>query len=68
MARTHTNDGVSRLEVSDINKDGIFKSTRHADPLDPVYQWRDELEKINDKYGKIEGNGARERHQVFVNK
>lgn len=53
LPRTHTNDGISRLDVGDINKEGMFKSTRMADPLDPVYQWKDELEKINMKYGKI---------------
>lgn len=30
----------SRLEVKDINKDGIFESNRRTDPLQPTYHWR----------------------------
>jgi hypothetical protein len=43
VPRTHQNDGLSRLDVLDINKEGMFKSNRLANPLDPVYQWKDEL-------------------------
>ncbi len=61
LPRTHTNDGVSRLLVNDINKEGLFKSTRVSNPLDPTYKWRDEPQQqvINGDYGKIDGNDIR---------
>lgn len=46
------------LQVRDINKDGIFESTRHTNPLQPNYYWRDnqnEVLKVNHSYGQIEG-------------
>jgi hypothetical protein len=47
VPRTHYVSGVSRLTVQDITKEGTFKTNRVTNPLDPVYQWKDELEKIN---------------------
>ena len=32
----------SNLEVKDINKDGVFETKRTVNPLNPVYNWRDQ--------------------------
>lgn len=63
-------NGVSRLKVEDINKEGIFESRRQTNPLAPVYKWRDEdtTTKLNTDYGKIEGNKTKEKHPTVVNK
>lgn len=44
-------EAVSRLDVQDINRDGIFISARRenpTDPLNPSYHWRD---RPDDKIG-----------------
>ena len=42
----------SNLEVKDINKDGIFETKRTVNPLNPVYNWRDQEDKgPNEQYG-----------------
>lgn len=47
----------SRLEVKDINKDGLFESKRSGNPLEPVYNWRDNDQKqLSHSYGFIEGS------------
>lgn len=54
MARTKDLNAISRLQVKDINKDGIFESTRHTNPLIPNYEWRDDendKQKVNMGYG-----------------
>ena len=42
--------------MSDINRDGVFRSARidkPSDPLNPNYVWRDTKEGVNQKYGDI---------------
>lgn len=58
----------SNLEVKDINKDGVFESNRHVNPLNPTYQWRDvEDKQLNDKYGQINGTQPKRNHPLKVN-
>jgi len=45
---------VNRLDVKDINRDGLFETRRKnnpTNPLDPVYTWRDTRMSLNEKYG-----------------
>lgn len=52
---------MNRLDVKDINRDGIFVTRRMANPvnpLEPTYTWRDNRESINQQYGEI-GNHSR---------
>lgn len=44
--------GIDPLYVKDINNDGIFKTTRVVDPLNPVYIY-DGQEIRGDDYGKV---------------
>lgn len=54
---TKEGKGVPRLEVKDINKDGIFETKRVVNPLKPEYQWRDNDDKhLNSGYGIISGS------------
>jgi hypothetical protein len=45
VPRTHYVSEFLRLAVEDITKDGTFKSIRVTNPLDPVHQWKGELER-----------------------
>ncbi|KAL4486450.1 hypothetical protein ABPG72_018404 [Tetrahymena utriculariae] len=61
-------DKVNSLEVKDINNDGIFKTTRTTNPLDPKYNLSTLLksdmnlqQEIQD-YGFIDGSKSRIRH------
>lgn len=54
---TKEGKGVPRLEVKDINKDGIFETKRVVNPLKPEYHWRDNDDKqLNSGYGVISGS------------
>lgn len=47
----------------------IFETTRHTNPLEPSYLWRDEDDrKLNDHYGKIKGSEVRQMHPQAVNR
>jgi hypothetical protein len=49
-----TINAVNRLEVKDINTDGVFISARKSNPtnpLDPSYTWRDKRASVNPRYG-----------------
>lgn len=60
---------VARLDVKDINKDMIFETTRHTNPLQPNYMWRDDDDKrLNATYGQIQGSEVRRMHPATVNK
>jgi hypothetical protein len=60
---------VQRLQVKDINKDGIFESSRTTNPLKPEYHWRDNDDKdLNNSYGVIRGSEPRQVHPSAVNK
>ena len=51
-----TVEAVSRLDVKDINRDGVFESARKKypiDPLEPVYTWRDTASTVNQRYGNL---------------
>lgn len=49
--------------MKDINKDGIFESTRVVNPLIPSYYWRDEEGKdLNKNYGEIKGANPKQMH------
>jgi len=51
-----TINAVNRLDVKDINNDGVFISARKCNPtnpLEPSYTWRDERTSINQRYGDI---------------
>ncbi len=57
--------------MKDINKDGIFETNRHVNPLEPNYLWRDnnnEMTKVNSTYGHIEGNHPKKLHPTEVHK
>lgn len=59
----------SRLEVKDINKDGIFETRRTVNPLMPTYNWRDEEQQPpNPVYGSIKGCEVRKLHPETVNR
>lgn len=65
-----TVNAVNRLEVKDINNDGVFISKRRenpVNPLEPSYTWREERAKVNDRYGEI-GNHPKEIIPSKVNK
>ena len=56
-------NAVSRLNVKDINKDGVFVSKRtHSptNPLEPAYTWRDRGDRVNERYGDI-GNHPKQQ-------
>jgi len=58
-----------KLEVKDINKDGIFETNRSINPLQPSYVWRDDDDKkLNPNYGQIKGNEVRKLHPSQVNR
>jgi hypothetical protein len=60
---------VPRLQVKDINKDGLFESTRSTNPLQPAYHWRDNEDKtLNHSYGCIRGSEPRQIHPSSVNR
>jgi hypothetical protein len=60
---------MPRLEVKDINKDGIFESTRNTNPLQPEYHWRDNDDKnLNQSYGGIGGSLPKQIHPSAINK
>jgi hypothetical protein len=44
--------GNNSLDVSDINNDGIHKTTRHINPLNPVYVY-DGMEERPEQFGKV---------------
>jgi hypothetical protein len=44
--------GVDTMDVRDINDDGLFKSRRTVDPLDPTYRF-DRRDIRADDYGKV---------------
>lgn len=49
-----TINAVNRLEVKDINTDGVFVSARKSNPtnpLDPSYTWSDQRASVNPRYG-----------------
>jgi hypothetical protein len=59
-----TIEAVNRLDVKDINRDGIFVSKRISsptDPLNPTYTWRDTKEMVNQQYGNL---GNQPRHLI----
>lgn len=60
---------VARLDVKDINKDLIFQTTRHTNPIQPSYLWRDQEDKsLNNEYGRITGSEAKRSHPLSVNR
>lgn len=60
---------VPRLEVKDINKDGIFQSSRQTNPLQPQYHWRDQDDQsLNSNYGEIKGAEVKRIHPLSVNR
>lgn len=65
-----TINAVNRLEVKDINTDGLFTSQRVSNPtnpLEPSYTWRDQRGSLNISYGDI-GNRSKQVHPQEVNK
>ena len=56
----------SNLEVKDINKDGIFETNRHINPLEPTYKWREEENGEPREYGKIQGTVPKRMHPVEI--
>ena len=60
---------VPRLEVQDINKDRTFESSRHCNPLNPHYHWRDQDDQaLNTAYGQIKGAEVKRIHPISVNR
>lgn len=60
-------NAIQRLDVKDINNDGIFVSKRTCDPvnpLNPIYQWRDN---VDDKTGLSFTKGVMEQEKKKLN-
>ena len=65
-----TVDAVNRLDVKDINRDGLFVSKRKlrpTNPLEPAYTWRDTRDNVNSIYGDI-GNHSKVQHPSYINR
>ncbi|CAD8154622.1 unnamed protein product [Paramecium pentaurelia] len=60
-------DYVDSLQVKDINNDQLHKYIRNTNPIEPIYQHRDEEGKLV-QIGFIDGSKTKQLHPITINK